>query len=473
MQQIKQLIKEIRYKKYIKSIKLKSVLVIIKSVFFITFVYSLINIIYLEANEQYVKTYISNLLVEIEKNYDHIEEQKDRIKENLNLNIYRIDSVENLLIQIPSSIEKEKVLSASDIRQLNNGHTVINKVNTRDQALSLLIFIYPIIENNNQLKELLFVHVPYDSVKVGKVISSKLSIVVAILSVGITIIISWKIFGKSYHQLKKIKLGVIEISKGNLDTKLFQNSNDEVGEITEAFNVMSTKLKNEQSRTKEFIEDFSHEIKTPLSLIKNYNQAMMDNMIQDSEEQQRCYRLIEKETNRIHKLIQSYLDFAKLDTQLVEIVKHPIVFAQIIEDIISKYGIIFEENNVKLDMRLDYDVIISADEDRLEQIIQNIIQNAIRYSKDKTCISIKMENKENTCVLTISDNGIGISEEDLAIITNRFIRVNKVYSRKETGTGLGLSIVEKLMKLHNGKMDIESQLGIGTTIKLEFPIISD
>ena len=138
-----------------------------------------------------------------------------------------------------------------------------------------------------------------------------------------------------------------------------------------------------------------------------------------------------------------------------------------------KYELIFKDKNIKLEMHLDYDVIIFADEDRLEHIIQNIIQNAIRYSKEDTRIDITMERQADNCILAISDNWIGISEENLSLITNRFVRVNKVRSRKESGTGLGLSIVEKIMELHEGKMIIESQLGAGTTVKLVFPAVQD
>ena len=122
-------------------------------------------------------------------------------------------------------------------------------------------------------------------------------------------------------------------------------------------------------------------------------------------------------------------------------------------------------------MSLDYDVIIDGDEERLEQIIQNIVQNAIRYSKENPHIEMKLEKQGKKCILSISDNGIGISKEHIDIITNRFVRVNKVRSRKESGTGIGLSIVEKLMTLHGGKMEIESELGVGTTFKLTFPCI--
>ena len=340
------------------------------------------------------------------------------------------------------------------------------------QGLDVSLFIHPIIENN-KIEKILLLHAFSNSMIGNEEVFASQTILFAILFVGLLIFIYQIIFKKSWNKFDDIKLATIEVSKGNFDAKIHDSSRDELGELTELFNAMSTKLKDEQNRTKEFMEDFSHEVKTPLTLVKNYNQALLNNMIQTPEEQRNCYHLIDREMNRMQRLIQNFLDFTKLDAQSVELVKQPIVFAQNVEEILSKYELVFKENNVTLDMKLDYDVIISADEDRLEQIIQNIIQNAIRYSKDEPCIRITMETKENTCVLAIADNGVGISEKNLTIITNRFIRVNKVRSRKEAGTGLGLSIVEKLMELHGGKLSIESQLGEGTTIKLEFPILFD
>ena len=120
-------------------------------------------------------------------------------------------------------------------------------------------------------------------------------------------------------------------------------------------------------------------------------------------------------------------------------------------------------------MDLNYDIIIDCDEDRIEQIIQNIVQNAVLYKKAEGQMRIVLEMDASNCVLSISDNGRGISEENLAIITNRFVRVDKVSSLKDNGTGIGLSIVEKLMNLHGGNMFIESELGVGTKVSLIFP----
>jgi len=414
--------------------------------------------------------YISNLLIEIEDDPDHLEEAVDWAETNLNLKIYVFDHVNDLITRVPLSIDKEKVLSVSEQKQLEKGKSIINKIRTPDFELNLLLFIHPILENN-EIKKLLFLHVPVDNMKGAETVFSRMTIVLATFSIGITILISKKLFDKPFNQLMEIKMAAIEVSKGNLDAQILNNSTDEVGDITKEFNTMSTKLKKEQIRIKEFMEDFSHEIKTPLTLVKNYNQALIDNILQSEEEQRKCYHVIDRETNRLQKLIQNFLDFAKLDAQSVELERQPVVFAQFIEDIMVKYELTFKEKNIKLDMKLDYDIILSADEGRLEQIIQNIIQNAIRYSKDDPRIEMTMERTDKTCVLAIADNGVGISEDHLSTITNRFVRVNKVRSRNESGTGLGLSIVEKLMDLHGGKMTIESQLGLGTTIKLEFPVL--
>ena len=452
-------------------LRTKAALVITVSILFSIFAtYALLKEFYLYTNEQQLKNYISNVLTDISNDISHIQESLDWTQENLNLTIHVLDDVESLMDRIPSSVDKNLVLSDSNIQQLQSGQTVVNKINTHDFAMDLLLFIHP-VKHNNQIENLLFLHIPANDIEKSENVFALITTLLAILFVGCTIFIQRIVFKKSWNNFKDIKSATIEVSKGNFETKVHESSSDEVGELTELFNIMAIKLKDEQIRTKEFMEDFSHEIKTPLTLVKNYNRALLDNTIQTPEEQRNCYHLIDREMNRMQRLIQNFLDFTKLDAQSVELVKQPIVFAQIVEEILSKYELIFKENNVTLDMKLDYDVIISADEDRLEQIIQNIIQNAIRYAKDESSIRITMEAKENTCVLAIADNGVGISEENLAVITNRFIRVNKVRSRKEAGTGLGLSIVEKLMELHGGKMSIESQLGVGTTIILEFPVL--
>ena len=459
--------------KFKSTIKIKSLTIIIGSILLSTFAtYNILKDLYLISDERQLKNYITGILEDVGSDLERIDESMDWTLENLNLTIYAHDNVETLLALVPSDVDRERVLSDWDIQQLRSGHTVINKIKTIDSSMDLLLFTHPVIENGN-LEKILFLHLPSNNMEKSEEIFAGLTTILAVLLAGIAVNVNNKVFKQSWSNFEHIKSATIALSKGNLDTKIKENSGDELGELTELFNEMSYNLKEEQIRVKEFMEDFSHEVKTPITLVTNYNQALMDNLIQTPEEQYKCYQLIDREMKRMQNLVQNFLDFTKLDAQSVELVKQPVAFAQFVEDVMSKYELIFKDKKIGLDMALDYDVIILADEERLEQVIQNIIQNAIRYSEDDAFIRLSMKQKEDSCVLTITDNGVGISEEHLAVITNRFVRVNKVRSRKEGGTGLGLSIVEKLMELHGGKLAIESQLGAGTTIKLEFPVLSD
>ena len=458
------------FKKYKKGLKQKSYLLIGFSVLLTLFLTNaLLNYTYSSIDEMHAKKSMIHLLEDMTNNFDELDEKKKWTLENLNLNLHVLDSPETLKEKVPSHVDVDKVLSEEDVRQLEKGEIVINKLKIPDLSFNILLFIQPVMEDGD-IKQLLFIHLPINNQGEEKTYTL-FTIFVALIAIGITIWVARKSFGKSYDQLNDIRLAALEVSKGNYNINIWNKSEDEIGEITEVFNLMTNSLKNEHTKVVEFVEDFTHEIKAPLALVKSYNQALMDQVVQGEENQQKCYRLIDRETDRLGKLIHNCLEIAKLGADSVELNMHPIVFAQSIEDIMHKYKLEFLKNNIDVNMNLDYETIISADEDMLENIIQNIIRNAIRYTEENAKIDITMEKNDEVCVLSIADNGVGISKEHLSIITNRFFRVNKIQSRKESGTGLGLSIVEKLMDLHGGKLRIESQLGIGTTVQLEFPLL--
>ena len=436
--------------------------------------YCVLNALYFRNHEKDISAEMISLMNMIEKDFNHVQESIDWTTRNLNHSIYLYKNVEEMWDLIPLDVNKGDLLSQQDITKLEAGELITNSLSQKigNTSYTLLTFFYPVMKND-MLHAILFTYYPVQMMPVEDLINFLINLVLILLVITITFILTKKSFKKSYLQLQDIKQAAIQVSNGNFDMQIWQNSNDEVGEITEVFNKMSTALKDDRDRIQEFMEDISHEIKTPLTYIKTYNQALMDGIIQNPKDQHKSYSLINRETIRLQKLIQNFLDFTKLDAHAVELNNQPIAFAEIIEYIMLKYEPIFHEKKITLHMHLDYEVIIDGDEERIEQVIQNIVQNAIRYSKEQPRINIVLEQHGDTCVLAISDNGIGISDEHLSVITNRFIRVNKVRSRKESGTGIGLSIVEKIMDLHGGKLLIESHLGIGTTVKLLFPMLKN
>ena len=450
--------------RYYRNLKQKSILIIITIIALTIFAtYSILYILYDYYHKQQISNNMSRLLYGIEKEYDRLDEIKDWLKNNVDLTLYTYDSIEELSENVPFAVnEKDKAL-------LEQGELVVNSVEITDLQYSVLLFTYPKIENE-KIDQLLFIYYPLIHRNSDSTILLNITFIFTLLAVLGTFLLTKRLFAASYSQLQEIKEAAIYISNGNYNAKLCKNSDDEVGEITEVFNEMAAALSDNQRRTKEFFQDISHEINTPLTYIKAYNEALKDGIIQDTDRRLKYHELIDHETIRLQKLVQTFLDYTRLDAQVVELQTQPIAFAQCIEDIMQKYDPIFADQKILSEMNLNYDVIIDGDEERIEQIIQNIIQNAIRYKKDDSRIFIHLIKNEKECELIIADNGIGISEEHLAVITNRFVRVNKISSRNESGTGIGLSIVEKLMILHGGNMNIESKLGFGTTVILTFPL---
>ena len=137
-----------------------------------------------------------------------------------------------------------------------------------------------------------------------------------------------------------------------------------------------------------------------------------------------------------------------------------------------KYQPVLKEKGLSFQLNLDPDIIINGDEGRIEQILQNVMDNALRYS-EKGGISIELKNEGNMCVIRIQDTGKGIPEEDLSKIKERFYRVNKARTRSDGGTGLGLAIADKLAILHGGNLTISSSFGVGTTVEIRLPIMEE
>ena len=432
--------------------------------------HNLLNFFFCSVHEIHTKNSLSSLLADLDDDHETLQEGIDWIAANMNLTVHVLDSIEHLETRIPEKIhnDKSEVLSDQDKEKLSAGTPIVNKIKLPYTDMYLLLFIHPIMDNDS-IDRLLFMHMPVNT-NGQETTYTIFTICLTLIVIGITLLIAKNITKNTYEQISDIKLAALEVSKGNLDTNILNKTGDEIGEITDVFNIMTESLKREQMRVTQCMEDIAHEIRSPLSLVKSYNQALMDGVILDAADQLKCHRLIDREADRLDRLLQNGLDFAKLGADAVELNMQPIVFAQSMDDILSKYQLTFYKHNIDVDIQLDYDIIVSADEERLEQIIQNIVRNAIKYTKENACLRIVLERKDTTCLLSIADNGIGISEEHLSIITNRFVRVKKVRSRNESGTGLGLSIVEKLMELHGGTMTIESQVGKGTTVKLEFPL---
>lgn len=230
-----------------------------------------------------------------------------------------------------------------------------------------------------------------------------------------------------------------------------------------------TKQEKLDRMRKEFVANVSHELRTPITTIKSYTETLMEGAVDDREIALKFLGVMNKETDRMTTLVQDLLELSRIDNKQIQLNFKPVNLEQIVKETLEAQAIHFEKKGHKLVYEIekgkDYKVL--GDEVRLRQVLHNILSNAIKYSIDSGTISVKLFRGEKV-VVQIQDTGIGIPEQDMDRIFERFYRVDKARSRKMGGTGLGLAIAKELIELHKGRIKITSKVGKGTKVTLYF-----
>lgn len=401
------------------------------------------------------------------------DEWKQRIEwynEKSESEILVVNNPKELSACLPYSIDYETLIGKEEREQLLKGEPVMKSGFEERFGRKILAVAIPLLDNS-RLEGIIYLYVPLAKISELTVDFSFLWLVGGVAFIIIAAFLGFKMLHHLTWPLAAMKEAAEKVSEGDYSTRVDIHSNDEIGQLAKAFNYMSESVQKEDEKKREFLADVSHELRTPISYIKGYSEALETGMIKDPIEQNKFLKLINRESGRMVKIVEDLLDLSRLDADEYRLTKNPFPLAQLIEDFIIKYEPAMKEKNIGLTLDLDPDIIINGDEGRLEQILQNIIDNSIRYTDSGGKISISLSKHPYGCKLVVEDTGIGIPEEDINKLTERFYRVNKARSRSDGGTGLGLAIVNKLVKLHDGKLEIESVLGKGTTINLYFPIV--
>jgi signal transduction histidine kinase len=401
------------------------------------------------------------------------EDLKAKIKwfnEKSEMEVFLVHSSVELTSCLPFEAKSDALFPSEDLAQLEHGQ-IIAKIGFEEFfGRKMIAVIIPLI-NGDHLEGMIFLYVPLAKISELTKDFSYLWLIGGVSFTVVALAVGFIMIDRITRPLVDMKRAAKRVSKGDYSTRVVIHSNDEVGQLAVAFNQMSASIQQEDERKREFLADVSHELRTPISYIKGYSEGLASGFIQSPQEQEKYLKLINREAERMGKLVSDLLDLSKIDAGQFTIERHPFPLAQLIEDFVQKYTQVLEEKQISLSVYLNPDIIIDADEGKIEQILQNIMDNAIRYTDIGGTIGIRLEKHPYGASVEISDTGIGIPAEDLMKITERFYRVNKARSRSNGGTGLGLAIAEKLITLHYGKIEIESELGKGTTVRLLFRII--
>ncbi len=294
------------------------------------------------------------------------------------------------------------------------------------------------------------------------------------LAILVAIVASYFLSRYMVRRIQKIRQAAHRVTEGDFEVQLDPGRQDEIGELSADFNLMTKSLKEsndeikrQEERRRAFMADAAHEMRTPLTTINGLLEGLeYDAIPEDSKEE--SIRLMQRETKRLIRLVNDNLDYERIRTNKIKLDCQMVNLKQAVLRVVEQLGKKAEKENDQLIVEMNSDVVVYADPDRLIQILFNIVQNGIQFTQNGQ-ITVRAQNASNGTNIQISDNGIGMTEDQIKNIWERYYKADASRIQTKGESGLGMAIVHELVQIHGGEIEVSSAPGRGTTFKLHFP----
>ena len=296
------------------------------------------------------------------------------------------------------------------------------------------------------------------------------SVVLASLITGMTGILLALLFSRAITKpLNSLISAARGLKEGNLNERVNKETGGEIGELAESFNSMAAELQKQENLRQNMVNDVAHELRSPLSNIRGYTESLQKGVEKPDQE---LLDSIHEESLALSKLIGDLEDLAKAEAGQLELDLKLVAIDDIIDKALDSIRDLAEENDVSIikDLPESGPVLVRLDPDRINEVLRNLMENAIRHTPGGGEVRLKLRKKREKIKISVSDNGEGIPRSDLPHVFERFYRVDKSRSRTTGGSGLGLTIVKKIVEAHGGNISVESKKGKGTTFWFTLPL---
>ena len=270
--------------------------------------------------------------------------------------------------------------------------------------------------------------------------------------------------------LRKIARAARSVGRGNFAERVPVSGPREVRELASNFNRMTEEVQRSQQTLRDFLVNISHELKTPLTSIRGFSQAMLDGTIDDTEGVERSAKIINDQSNRVLRLVEELLDLSRIESGQVRMQQQEVDLRELLGHMSDLFALRSEEQRVVLDVQQEATSLIRGDFDRLEQVMNNLLDNAFRHTLQGGTVRVAARDVQQGLVqVTVSDTGQGIPENDLPHLFERFYRANNGGNGK--GYGLGLAITREIVRAHGGDIWATSEPGRGTAFVFTIPTV--
>ncbi len=406
-------------------------------------------------------TYASGLYTS-ETTLETVKTQLDSLAVYLNSLIRIINPSGRLVLDTntPLNVEEVVMIENFDPTITSGSYYTINDFfgNFDKEVLS----VFAPITSNYKVKGYVVIHT--DIADIEETCNSLLSIsyITLVILFLLSLIILFFFTEMVYVPLRKITYATEQYASGNMHYEFQIESEDEIGYLSACLNYMASEIARTEDDQKKFIANVSHDFRSPLTSIRGYLEAMLDGTI-PPEMHEKYLNIVLNETERLTKLTNSLLTLNNLNTKGMLLDKTDFDINQVIRNTAASFEGTCRQKMLAIEVVLSGDVMyVNADMGKIQQVLYNLIDNAIKFSHNDSVIRVETSEKKNKLFISVKDTGIGIPKEDLKLIWDRFYKSDSSRGKDKKGTGLGLSIVKEIISAHNENINVISTPGVGS-----------
>lgn len=333
-----------------------------------------------------------------------------------------------------------------------------------------MLSVFAPITSNFKVKGYVVIHTSMNDLKQSSESMLNISYIMLVILFLLSLIILIFFTEMVYLPLKKIIYATEQYASGNMHYEFQVDSEDEIGYLAASLSYMASEVAKGEDNQKKFVANVSHDFRSPLTSIKGYLDAMLDGTI-PPELHEKYLNIVLNETERLTKLTNSLLMLNNLNTKGMLLEKTDFDLNQVIRNTAVAFEGTCKQKKIGIELVLSGDsMIVNADMGKIQQVLYNLLDNAIKFSHNDSVIKIETSEKKNKVLISVKDHGIGIPKDSLKLIWDRFYKTDLSRGKDKKGTGLGLSITKEIISSHGENINVVSTEGVGTEFMFTLPI---
>ena len=404
---------------------------------------------------------------------DTVKKQLDALDTYLSATIWIINPSGRMVLDStqPVDVETERIVENFDPTiTLGSYYTIGSFFDSFDEDM---LSVFAPITSNYKVKGYVVIHSSMADLMESKENLLRISYIMLILLFMLSLIILIFFTEIVYFPLRKITTATEQYAAGNMHYELQLESEDEMGYLASTLSYMASEIAKGEDNQKKLVANVSHDFRSPLTSIRGFLEAMLDGTI-SPEDHPKYIGIVLNETERLIKLTNSLLTLNNLNTKGMILEKTIFGLNEVIRSVVASFEPSCKNKGISINLILTGDIMpVKADMGKIQQVLYNLLDNAIKFSHHDSSIKIETYEKHSKVFVSVKDSGIGIPKDSLKQIWNRFYKTDLSRGKDKKGTGLGLSITREIIQSHNENINVISTEGVGTEFVFSLPIVDN